>query len=107
MTTLLPVAGDDGGWATWSPMAAIAPVFGSERGGGEDASLRIAGGGNRHVFGAWTRRVPARPGTAYRLRVAFRCHGIESLELHVTPHIVWRRGERPEEQCAADAVRHF
>lgn len=112
MTTLLPVSpaeiGGDDGWASWSPMAALDPVFGAAAGQDEGTvALCIAGGGNRYGFGAWTRRVPVQPGTAYRLRVAFQCWGIESLGLHVTPHIVWRRGERPEEQCAADAIRHF
>jgi predicted amidohydrolase len=100
---------DPSPWAPWSPMPALAPGFAVEPAGGsrDGAVLRLDGRGNRHIFGAWTQRVPARPGTAYRLRVAFRCRGIENLYLHVTPHVVWRRGELPEESCAADTIRHF
>jgi predicted amidohydrolase len=111
MMQLLPAALPEisGLWTAWSPMPALSPEFGVEPGAGgvDSACLRISGGGNRYQFGAWTRRVPARPGAAYRLRVAFRCRGIDALGLHVTPHIVWRRGEHLEEQCAADAVRQL
>lgn len=113
MKTLLPVGLPEvmknGVWGTWSPMRSLAPEFSAERLGeaGDAVCLRVSGKGNRYCFGAWTRRVPAEPGTAYRLRVRFRCRGIESLGLHVTPHVVWRRGERPEEECAADAIRAY
>jgi predicted amidohydrolase len=96
-------------WSPWSPMPSLAPIFSVETNPSdpEAASLGVAGHGNRYCFGAWTQRVPASPGTAYRLRVVFRCRGIDNLFLHVTPHVVWRRGERPEEDCAADAIRHY
>src|SRR5712691_7820820 len=95
-----------GPWSTWSPMPSLAPVFSVEAAPHEPsaASLRVAGNGNRYCFGAWSQRVPARPGAAYRLRVVLRCEGIDNLFLHVTPSIIWRRGERPEEACAADTI---
>jgi predicted amidohydrolase len=110
---LLKSAADRSGggspWSTWSPMPSLAPIFAVEAapGGETAAGLRLDGNGNRHVFGAWTQRVPVRPGAAYRLRVVFRCRGIENLHLHVTPYIAWRRGDLPDESCAADAIRHF
>ena len=97
------------GWLPWSPMPSLAPHFSLEE-TSEDAdrsSLCISGNGNRHCFGAWCQRIPVHPGNAYRFRVSLRCCGIEDLGLHVTPHIVWRRGELPEEHCAEDAIRHF
>jgi predicted amidohydrolase len=66
-----------------------------------------SGGGNRHCFGAWCRRAPVHPGAAYRLRVVMRSRGIDSLFLNVTPHVVWRKSERPAEDCAADAIRQY
>lgn len=92
----------DGAWSTWTPMPSLSPAFSAEKG-----HLRVAGDGNRHCFGAWTQRVPAQAGRAYRLRVAMRCEGVEDLFLHVTPHVVWRRGELPESSCAEDAIRGF
>src|SRR6266536_3615058 len=96
-------------WSPWSPMPSLAPTFSVEAVPADPgaASLRVAGDGKPYCFGAWTQRVPARPGTAYRLRVVFRCQEIDNLFLHVTPHVVWRRGELPEEECAADAIRHY
>ena len=82
-----------GAWTTWAPMPSLAPAFSSEAAPHDPGavSLRAAGNGNRHCFGAWCQRIPAQPGTAYRLRVVMRCEGIENLFLHVTPHVVWRR----------------
>lgn len=96
-------------WQTWSPMPSLAPVFSVEASPDDPgaAVLRVDGGGNRHCFGAWSQQVPARPGAAYRLRVVMRCRGIDSLFLHVTPYVIWRRGLRPEEECAADAIRQY
>jgi predicted amidohydrolase len=98
-----------GAWQPWSPMPSLAPAFSVEASShdGGAASLRIDGGGNRHCFGAWCQRVSVAPGAAYRLRVVLRCQGIEDLFLHVTPYVLWRRGELPEEECAADAIRHY
>jgi predicted amidohydrolase len=98
-----------GAWTTWAPMPSLAPAFSAEAAPHDSGavSLRAAGNGNRHCFGAWCQRIPAQPGTAYRLRVVMRCQGIENLFLHVTPHVVWRRGDRPEEGCAEDAIRHY
>jgi predicted amidohydrolase len=98
-----------GAWRPWSPMPSLAPTFSAEVAPHEPgaASLRVDGSGNRYCFGAWCQRVPVCPGAAYRLRVVLRCQGIESLFLHVTPHVVWRRGELPEEECAADAIRRY
>jgi predicted amidohydrolase len=39
--------------------------------------------------------------------VVLRCRGIDNLFLHVTPYVIWRRGELPEEECAADAIRQY
>ena len=96
-------------WSTWSPMPSLAPGFFQEEipGQPEARSLGIAGKGNRHCFGAWCQRVAACPGGAYRLRVAFRTNGIDDLGLHLTPHVVWRRGDMSEDQCAEDAIRYF
>jgi predicted amidohydrolase len=90
-------------------MPALAPAFAVEEGdsGPGAASLRVAGEGNRYCFGAWTQRVPVEAGTAYRLRVVLRSRNMEPLFLHVTPHVVWRRGELPDEACAADAIRQY
>jgi predicted amidohydrolase len=98
-----------GAWQPWSPMPSLAPAFSVEPSShdGGAASLRIDGSGNRHCFGAWCQRVSVSPGAAYRLRVVLRCQGIDELLLHVTPYVVWRRGELPEEECAADAIRHY
>ena len=98
-----------GAWSTWSPMPSLAPVFTAEAAPHDPsvASLRVAGDGNRYCFGAWSQRIPARPGAAYRLRVVLRCEGIDNLFLHVTPYIIWRRGELPEEACAADTIRRY
>ncbi len=97
----------DDPWSTWSPMPSLAPAFSVERTGANRVSLRVSGNGNRHCFGAWRRQVPARPGTAYRLRVVMRVEGTDHLFLHVTPHIVWRRGDMDEVWCAEDAIRHY
>lgn len=86
-------------------MPSIAPRF--SRGGADGGSLCLSGNGNRHCFGAWCQRIPATPVQAYRFQVSLHCSGIEDLGLHVTPHIVWRRGELPEENCAEDAIRSF
>jgi predicted amidohydrolase len=96
-------------WRPWSPMPSLAPAFTVEASPGDpgEASLRVDGGGNRHCFGAWSQRVPVQPGAAYRLRVVMRCRSIDSLFLQVTPYIIWRRGDLPEETCAADAVRQY
>jgi predicted amidohydrolase len=96
-------------WSPWSPMPALAPAFSAEASPTESgaASLRVAGNGNPYCFGAWTQLVPAQPGTAYRLRVALRCRDIDSLFLHVTPHIAWRRGGSRDGEGAADAIRQF
>lgn len=99
---LAPIVGEGDGWSTWTPMPSLAPRFFRE-----GKSLGIAGDGNPHEFGAWCQRVPAEPGKVYRLRVVLRCQGIGDLGLHLTPHLVWRRGDRPEEECAADAIRSF
>jgi predicted amidohydrolase len=98
-----------GAWSPWSPMPALAPAFSAEAApsGASAVSLCIAGSGNPHCFGAWTQLVPVRPGAAYRLRVVLRCKDIEPLFLHVTPHIVWRRGGSRDGEGAADAIRQF
>lgn len=82
-------------------MPSLSPAFAAENG-----HLRVSGNGNRHCFGAWCQRVPAQPGRAYRLRVTMRCEGVDML-LHVTPQVVWRRGEMAESNCAEDAIRRF
>lgn len=93
------------GWASWYPMPSLAPQFTvAQR---EPLRLRISGGGCPHPFGAWCQRVPVQPGKAYRLRVVVDCKGIGDLGLHVTPHIVWRRGDLPEEHCAEDAIQSY
>lgn len=89
-------------WYSWTPMPSLAPAFQRQ---GE--SLGIEGQGNPHCFGAWCQRVSVVPGKAYQLRAVARIEGIDDLGLHLTPHVVWRRGEAPEEQCAADAIRSF
>ena len=86
-------------WSSWSPMPSLSPEFAVEPGSAGDAILRISGAGNAHGFGAWTERVPARPGVAYRLRVALRSEGVDNLFLQVTPHIVWRRGDMALGRC--------
>jgi predicted amidohydrolase len=93
---------DDPGdaWFVWSPMASLAPAFSRSNG-----ALVIDGGGNQHEFGAWCQRVPVEPGRPYRLRVTARVRGLDDLGLHLTPHVVWRRGDLPDENCAADAIR--
>jgi predicted amidohydrolase len=98
-----------GAWQPWSPMPSLAPAFSAEASPHDPraASLRVDGSGNRHCFGAWSQRVPVAPGAAYRLRVVMRCQGIDSLFLQVSPYVVWRRGERQEEECAADAIRQY
>ena len=93
---------DGDGWSTWAPMSSLSPRFFRE-----GRSLGIDGDGNEHCFGAWCQRVPVTPGKAYRLRVELRGEGIDDPGLQLTPHVVWRFGERPEEQCAEDAVRGF
>ncbi|MEW6750852.1 MAG: carbon-nitrogen hydrolase family protein [Candidatus Latescibacterota bacterium] len=97
---LLGNGAGEGEWTCWSPRSALSPLFHREPG-----RLTLEGGGNPHVFGAWCRRVPVTPEDAYRLRVSCRCSGVEDLGLHVTPHVVWRRGQRREDECAVDAVR--
>ena len=99
---LSSISGNGDGWSTWAPMPSLAPQFLRE-----GRSLKIDGNGNEHCFGAWCQRVPAVPGKAYQLRVVLRGVGIDDLGLQLTSHVVWRRGERPEEQCAEDAVRGF
>ena len=69
--------------------------------------LGLMGGGNPHVFGAWCRRVEVSPGQVYRLRVVLRCHGIDDPGLSLSPQILWRRGDRPEAECAVDATRYW
>jgi predicted amidohydrolase len=98
-----------GAWSPWSPMPGLAPAFSAVAAASHPgaASLCVCGNGNRYCFGAWSQRVPARPGTAYRLRVMLRCDGIDNLFLHVTPYVIWRREELPEENCAADAIRQY
>jgi predicted amidohydrolase len=83
-------------------MPSLAPGFSTD-----GSALILSGDGNRNCFGAWRRSVAAEPRKRYRLRVAFRCQGIEDLLLHVTPHLIWRRGEMPEEGCAEDAFRNY
>src|SRR5258708_37597051 len=92
-----------GAWSPWSPMPSLAPGFSAQAAPHNSgaASLSVDGAGNRYCFGAWRQRVSVRPGTAYRLRVVLRCEGIDNLFLHVTPHIVWRRGQLPAAACAA------
>src|SRR5215212_5580094 len=87
-------------WSPWTPMPSLAPAFSVEAGpaNADAPSLRVAGDGNRYCFGAWTQRVSVKSGTAYRLRVVLRAQGIDGLFLHVTPHIVWRRDGRPDEE---------
>ncbi|MFA6111687.1 MAG: carbon-nitrogen hydrolase family protein [Candidatus Latescibacterota bacterium] len=99
---LWPVAQGGGAWQEWTPMPSLSPQFVRE-----ERRLGLIGNGNPHVFGAWCRRVPAIPGQAYRLRVVLRGEGVEDAGLHLSPQIVWRRGERPEEECSVDAVRGF
>jgi len=89
-------------WQPWTPTPRLAPRFTRT----EDR-LELDGGGNAQCFGAWCRTVPARPGTAYRLTVAGRVGGRADLALHLTPHVVWRRGELPEDHCAEDAIRRL
>jgi predicted amidohydrolase len=105
----LPADETVGPWTPWCPIPSLAPRFSREASPGRTgaATLKVEGDGNPYCFGAWCQRVPARPGGAYRLRVVLRCEGIDDLFLHVTPHVVWRRGELPEESCAADAIRCF
>ena len=70
-------SGVDSSWSPWSPMPALAPAFSADAAPSvpDAASLCVAGDGNRYCFGAWTQRVPIRPGAAYRLRVTLRCQG--------------------------------
>ena len=94
------------GWTEWSPMPGLSPHF-SVDSAGKQTSLCLRGGGNRHVFGAWCQRIPIQPGQAYQLEVNFRYQGMTDLSLHITPHIVWRRGDLAEEGCAGDTVYTF
>ncbi len=95
-------AGEPDPWYSWTPMPSLAPAFARLPG-----ELVIRGQGNPNCFGAWCRRVPAEPGQVYRLRVEAGAAGIDDPGLHLTPHIVWRRGDLPEDQCAQDAVRRW
>lgn len=91
---------DAAAWTHWTPMPGQAPRFQRDAG-----SLGISGAGNPHGFGAWCRSVPVTAGQTYRLRVAARVTGVDDLGLHFTPHILWHRGEEPDEHCAVDALR--
>ena len=93
-------------WYQWTPMPSLSPLFYVDK-VGEKTSLFLSGNGNRHVFGAWCQKVPIQSGQTYQLEVQFRYKGISDLSLHVTPHIVWRRGELAEENCAEDTVYDF
>ena len=106
---LAPVCSSDDSWSTWSPMPSLSPSFFREEmpGASKRQCLGISGNGNLYCFGAWCQRVSVEPGQTYRLRVVLRAEGLKDPGLHLTPHVVWRRGERPEEQCAEDTIRGF
>ena len=90
---------DTESWRTWSPTPALAPIFRAEKDESGRKVLAIAGGGNSYCFGRWSRYVPVKGGKTYRFRVRFRFSGINDLNLHVLNMLVWRVGDRPENQC--------
>jgi len=80
------------GWRTCSPRPEIAPVFSVDpligrTGGG---SLRLAGGGNAAVFGAWRTRVDqVVGGRTYRLTAWYCSSGVAYPESDVTARLEW------------------
>ncbi len=80
------------GWRTWSPRAEVAPVFSVDSAVGRSGagSLRIAGGGNPAMFGAWRARVSGVVGgRTYRLTAWYRSDGLAHPHHDATARLEW------------------
>ena len=99
---LLPSSAADDAWHSWAPMDSLAPEFLTG-----DGVLGLSGDDNAHCFGAWCRMIQVDEGGVYRLAVSMRVTGVSDPGLHVTPHVLWRRGSQLDGQCAADTIESF
>jgi predicted amidohydrolase len=95
------------GWNTWSPRSTLQPIFKVEKDELGKKIIGISGGGNRYCFGCWSKHVPVEGDKAYRLRVRFRFTGIEDPNLNILNMLIWRKGDRPENQCPQDYVEYL